>query len=84
LFVHHLGTALADSGAGTDSSSGAGENGRDPNGGCVGAHDRWAAADSPRYTQPEKDHQMLLHQLHLQLPSQPSPRIVSQGAETVA
>ena len=38
----------------------------------------------PRYTQPEKDHQMLLHQLHLQLPSQPSPRIVSQRAETVA
>ena len=38
----------------------------------------------PRYTQPEKDHQMLLHQLHLQLPSQPSPRIVSQGAETIA
>jgi len=37
-----------------------------------------------RYTQPEKDHQMLLHQLHLQLPSQPSPRIVSQRAETVA
>jgi len=37
----------------------------------------------PRYTQPEKDHQMLLHQLHLQLPSQPSPRIISQGAETV-
>jgi len=28
----------------------------------------------PRYTQPEKDHQMLLHQLHLQLPSQPSPQ----------
>ena len=47
LFVHHLGAALADSGAGTDSSSGAGENVRDPNGGCVGAHDRWAAADSP-------------------------------------
>ena len=38
----------------------------------------------PRYTQPEKDHQMLLHQLHLQLPSQPSPRIVSQRAKTVA
>ena len=38
----------------------------------------------PRYTQPEKDHQMLLHQLHLQLPSQPSPRLVSQRAETVA
>lgn len=35
----------------------------------------------PRYTQPEKDHQMLLHELHLQLPSQPPPRIVSQEAE---
>jgi len=33
----------------------------------------------PRYTQPEKDHQMLLHQFNLQLPSQPSPRIVSRG-----
>ena len=38
----------------------------------------------PRYTQPEKDHQMLLHQLHLQLPSQPSPRIVSQGVDSIA
>jgi hypothetical protein len=38
----------------------------------------------PRYTQPEKDHLMLLHELHLQLPSQPSPRIVSQGAESIA
>ena len=38
----------------------------------------------PRYTQPEKDHQMLLHQLHLQLPSQPSPTIVSPRAETGA
>jgi transposase len=38
----------------------------------------------PRYTQPEKDHQMLLHELHLQWPSQPPPRIVSQGAESIA
>src|SRR5205823_3532403 len=30
----------------------------------------------PRYTQPEKDHQMLLHELHLQLPAQPPPRIL--------
>jgi len=27
---------------------------------------------------------MLLHQLHLQLPSQPSPRIVSQGVDSIA
>ena len=38
----------------------------------------------PRYTQPEKDQLMLLHELNLQLPSQPSPRIVSQGAESIA
>ena len=38
----------------------------------------------PRYTQPEKDHLMLLHELHLLLPPQPPPRIVSQGAESVA
>ena len=38
----------------------------------------------PRYTQPEKDHQMLLHELHLQLPSQPLPRIVSHEAKSVA
>jgi hypothetical protein len=38
----------------------------------------------PRYTQPEKDHQMLLHELHLQLPSQPLPRIVSREAKSVA
>jgi hypothetical protein len=25
----------------------------------------------PRYTQPEKEHRMLLHELHLQLPAQP-------------
>jgi hypothetical protein len=29
----------------------------------------------PRYTQPEKDLQLLLHQLDLTLPDQPSPRI---------
>jgi transposase len=29
----------------------------------------------PRHTQPEKDVQMILHQLQLALPSQPSPRI---------
>jgi hypothetical protein len=29
----------------------------------------------PRYTQPEKDHQILLHELHL--PAQPPPKIVS-------
>jgi transposase len=37
-----------------------------------------------RYTQPEKDHQMLLHELHLQLPAQPPPRIVPQDVEGAA
>ena len=37
-----------------------------------------------RYTQPEKDHQMLLHELHLQLPAQPLPRIVQSEPECVA
>lgn len=32
----------------------------------------------PRYTHPEKDHQLLLQQLHLVLPAQPPPRISSQ------
>jgi transposase len=36
----------------------------------------------PRYTEPEKDHQMLLHQLHLELPTQPPPRIVQQEVES--
>jgi transposase len=35
----------------------------------------------PRYTQPEKEHLMLLHQLHLHLPAQPAPRIVQQDTE---
>jgi transposase len=38
----------------------------------------------PRHTQPEKDHLMLLHQLRLQLPAQPAPKIVQQGTEYVA
>jgi transposase len=32
----------------------------------------------PRYTQPEKDLQLLLHQLDLKLPDQPPPRIEAQ------
>lgn len=32
-----------------------------------------------RYTQPEKDHQMLLAQLGWQLPEQPPPRISVKG-----
>lgn len=35
--------------------------------------DRWLIL--PRYTQPDPDTQMLLHQLHLALPAQPPPRI---------
>ena len=38
----------------------------------------------PRYTPPEKDHQMLLHQLHLHLPAQPPPRTVQQDIECAA
>jgi hypothetical protein len=38
----------------------------------------------PRYTQPEKEHRMLLHQLRLQLPAQPTPKIIQQGAKYVA
>jgi hypothetical protein len=34
----------------------------------------------PRYTQPEKDHLMLLHRLHLKLPAQPPPRISLETA----
>jgi transposase len=37
----------------------------------------------PRYTIPEKDHQLLLQRLHLALPPQPPPRI-SQEAEISA
>jgi hypothetical protein len=38
----------------------------------------------PRYTQPEKEHLMLLHQLRLQLPAQPTPKIIQQGTKYVA
>jgi hypothetical protein len=37
-----------------------------------------------RYTQPEKEHAMLLQQLRLQLPAQPTPKIIQQGAEYLA
>ena len=33
----------------------------------------------PRYTQPEKELQVLLHELKLTLPEQPPPRITSDG-----
>jgi transposase len=36
----------------------------------------------PRYTQPEKDLQLLLKQLKLQLPSQPPPRIQASAEQT--
>jgi hypothetical protein len=36
----------------------------------------------PRYTEPEKEHRMLLHELHLELPAQPPPRIVQQDMES--
>jgi hypothetical protein len=32
----------------------------------------------PRYTQPEPDQALLLHQFNLSLPSQPPPRIKAQ------
>jgi hypothetical protein len=32
----------------------------------------------PRYTQPEPDQALMLHQLHLSLPAQPPPRIKAQ------
>lgn len=35
-----------------------------------------------RYTQPEKDLQLLLHQLKLQLPEQPPPKITASGEVT--
>jgi hypothetical protein len=33
----------------------------------------------PRYTQPDKDHQLLLHQLKLTLPAQPNPKVTQEG-----
>ena len=38
----------------------------------------------PRYTQPDRDLQFLLHHLHLQLPSQPPPRITAAALPAAA
>lgn len=37
----------------------------------------------PRYTQPERDHQMVLHKLRLQPLAQPPPKIVLATIESV-
>jgi hypothetical protein len=37
----------------------------------------------PRYTEPEADLALLLHQLHLRLPSQPPPRLCSPAEAVV-
>src|SRR5919109_469330 len=43
---------------------------------CIPTSDgRWLIL--PRYTQPDRDLQLLLHHLHLELPSQPPPRITT-------
>jgi transposase len=43
---------------------------------CIPTSDRrWLIL--PRYTQPDRDLQLLLHHLHLELPSQPAPRITA-------
>ncbi len=43
---------------------------------CIPTSDgRWLIM--PRYTQPDRDLQLLLHHLHLELPSQPPPRITA-------
>ena len=42
--------------------------------------DRWLIM--PRYTQPEPDQALMLHQLNLSLPSQPPPRIKVQEEQT--
>jgi transposase len=38
----------------------------------------------PRYTQPERDLELLLHHLHLELPAQPPPRITIDALQTAA
>ena len=38
----------------------------------------------PRYTQPDKDQQLLLSQLKLELPDQPPPKIYSQALDASA
>lgn len=44
--------------------------------------DRWLIL--PRYTQPDRDLQLLLHHLHLELPAQPPPRITTAAIMPVA
>jgi hypothetical protein len=38
----------------------------------------------PRYTQPDKDLQLLLHQLKLTLPAQPNPKVTQEGSVSCA
>jgi transposase len=38
----------------------------------------------PRYTQPDKDLQLLLHQLKLTLPAQPNPKVTQEGTVSCA
>lgn len=48
---------------------------------CIPTCDgRWLIL--PRYTQPDRDLQLLLHHLHLELPSQPPPRITAAALPT--
>jgi transposase len=46
------------------------------------ADGRWLIL--PRYTQPERDLELLLHHLHLELPAQPPPRITVDALQTAA
>jgi transposase len=50
---------------------------------CIPTCDgRWLIL--PRYTQPDDDLKLLLHHLHLELPSQPPPRITTVALPTAA
>ena len=71
--------------AGPDAPCGAGKTGHDSDARCVFAHDDGRRAIMPRYTQPEPDQSLLLHQLNLTLPSQPPPRIKTpqEAAQTL-
>ena len=49
---------------------------------CIPTSDgRWLIM--PRYTQPDEDLKLLLHHLHLELPSQPPPRITAAALPAV-
>jgi transposase len=49
---------------------------------CIPTGDgRWLIL--PRYTQPDRDLQLLLHHLHIELPSQPPPRITTAALPSV-